>query len=110
MSQNTTTEMFKLLSKSLIYRNVEAKLIGRTMATLSIISLLIAVGVSIITGQLDESSILLVYIGLVVMLGIFFGLILVTGWPLASLPFCMGVTRAETKTNGRELQRNAADH
>jgi MFS transporter, DHA3 family, macrolide efflux protein len=48
---------FKVLSKSIVYRNVEAAYVGRTMTSISMVSLIIAIAVALLIGHVGQGSI-----------------------------------------------------
>ncbi|MFL5346951.1 MAG: MFS transporter [Hyalangium sp.] len=52
----TFAGMFKVLSKSIVYRHVEAAFVGRAMTTISMASLIISIGVSLLVGFVGERS------------------------------------------------------
>jgi MFS transporter, DHA3 family, macrolide efflux protein len=53
----TFVGMFKVLSKSIVYRNVETAFVGRTMTSISMISLIISIPVALLIGHVAERSI-----------------------------------------------------
>lgn len=53
----TFAGMFKVLSKSIVYRNVEAAFVGRTMTSISMVSLIISIPISLLIGHVGERSI-----------------------------------------------------
>ncbi len=61
----TFVGMFKVLSKSIVYRNVEAAFVGRTMTSISMVSLIISIPLSLLIGHVGERSILGAYFMLI---------------------------------------------
>jgi MFS transporter, DHA3 family, macrolide efflux protein len=49
--------VFKVLSKSIVYRNVETAFVGRTMTFISMVSLIISIPVALLIGHVAERSI-----------------------------------------------------
>lgn len=62
--------MFKVLSKSLIYSHVDSEFTGRTMTAISMVSLLLAIGISFVIGQVGEHSLEHAYLLLIGLLAI----------------------------------------
>jgi MFS family permease len=52
----TFAGVFKVLSKSIVYRHVEEAFVGRTMTAISMASLIISIGVSLLVGHVGERS------------------------------------------------------
>jgi len=61
----TFVGMFKVLSKSVVYRNVEAVFVGRTMASISMVSLIVSIPLSLLIGYVGERSIPGAYVMLI---------------------------------------------
>lgn len=53
----TFVGVFKVLSKSIVYRNVETAFVGRTMTSISMVSLIISIPVALLIGYVAERSI-----------------------------------------------------
>lgn len=53
----TFVGMFKVLSKSIVYRSVESAYVGRTMTSISMVSLIISIPVALLIGYAGERSI-----------------------------------------------------
>jgi MFS transporter, DHA3 family, macrolide efflux protein len=53
----TFVGVFKVLSKSIVYRNVETAFVGRTMTSISMVSLIISIPVALLIGHVAERSI-----------------------------------------------------
>ena len=53
----TFVGIFKVLSKSIVYRNVETAYVGRTMTSISMVSLIISIPVALLIGRVAEHSI-----------------------------------------------------
>lgn len=53
----TFAGVFKVLSKSIVYRNVETAFVGRTMTSISMVSLIISIPVALLLGHVADRSI-----------------------------------------------------